>query len=160
MTGVSFQLETNGLAAALTRLNHLAALDKHELMEGLGRRGQEQTRHRIEVEKTTPGGAAWKPTSDGRGALFVTGAHLARSIDYTSGETEARWGSGFNGARILHFGGVIAPVNARVLAFSVGGKKVFAKKVTIPSRKFVGLSAANEQEMVDTAETFIGKALQ
>ena len=69
-------------------------LNKHELMDGLGRLGQMQTRRRLEVEKTSPAGDAWKKTTDGRAALFVGGTHLARSIDYISGETEARWGSG------------------------------------------------------------------
>jgi phage gpG-like protein len=160
MDGVSFHLETKGLSAVLARLNKAGALDKFELMEGLGRLGQMQTRKRIEVEKTTPHGAAWKPTSEGRGALFVTGTHLARSIDYVASETETRWGSGWIGARVHQFGAVITPKNGEALTFDLSGKQVFARRVTIPARAYVGLSKANEQEMIRTAERFVTKVLQ
>ncbi len=160
MNGVSFQVTTSGMEAALARLNRLSSLDKHELMDGLGRLGQMQTRRRLEVEKTSPDGAAWKKTVEGRGALFVDGTHLSRSIDYISGETEARWGSGVVYARIHQFGGVITPVKGKCLAFNLGGKKVFAKKVTIPARAYVGMSEANKTDMVLTAWEFIDKVLQ
>jgi phage gpG-like protein len=160
MEGVSFHLTVNGLRGVLTRLNKASALDKHELSEGLGRLGQQQTRRRLEVEKTTPEGKAWKPTIDGRGALFVTGTHLSRSIDYVPGESEARWGSGWIGARVHQFGAVITPKNGEALTFKVGGKQVFARKVTIPARAYVGLSKANEQEMIRVAERFLTKVLQ
>jgi phage gpG-like protein len=160
MQGVSFQISTSGLEAAIARLNRLSSLNKHELMDGLGRLGQEQTRHRLEVEHQSPEGVAWKKTTDGRAALFVDGTHLARSIDYASGESEARWGSGVVYARIHQFGGVITPVNGKALVFNLGGKKVFAKKVTMPARPYVGLSEANKTEMEKTAESFIDRAPQ
>ncbi len=160
MEGVSFRIDTSGLDGLLAKLSSASVLNKHELMDGLGRLGQEQTRKRIEVEKTTPAGASWKPTRDGRGALFVTGAHLARSIDYTSGESEARWGSGWIGARVHQYGATIKPVNAKVLCFMASGGKVFTKSVTIPAREYVGMSEANKAEMVKTAEGFLGKVLQ
>ena len=159
MNGVSFQVTTSGMEAALSRLNRLSSLDKHELMDGLGRLGQMQTRRRLEVEKTSPGGAEWKKTTDGRAALFVGGTHLSRSIDYISGETEARWGSGWIGARIHQFGGVIVPVNAKCLAFKIGAQTLFRKKVTIPARPYVGMSEANKTDMVLTAWEFIDKVL-
>ncbi|MBY6244131.1 phage virion morphogenesis protein [Methylosinus sp. Sm6] len=160
MDGVSFRLDVSGLQAALTRLNRLGALEKHELMEGLGRLGQQQTRRRIEVEKTTPAGEAWKPTIEGRGALFVTSTHLWRSIDYAAGETETRWGSGWIAARVHQFGAVIKPVAGQALTFMVGGKQVFAKRVTIPARTYIGLSKANEEQMIRTAERFISMVTQ
>ncbi len=159
MDGVSFTLETKGLESVLSKLQNASALNKHELMDGLGRLGQQQTKKRIEIEKTTPAGAAWPKTRDGRGALFVTGTHLARSIDYSSGESEARWGSGWIGARVHQFGATIVPKNAKALVFMAGGQKLFRKKATIPARPYVGLSEANKTEMISTAETFLGKVL-
>ncbi len=156
MDGVSFHIDTNGLDALITRLNTLSALETTELMDGLGKRGMEQTRHRLEVEKRTPEGAGWKPNIEGTSTLFSgNGKHLAESINYTFGPNEARWGSGWIGARVHQFGAVIKPVNAQFLAFTLGGKQVFAKAVTIPARKYVGLSAANEIEMIETAERFL-----
>ena len=132
MNGVSFQVTTSGMEAALSRLNRLSSLDKHELMDGLGRLGQMQTRRRLEVEKTSPGGDAWKKTTDGRAALFVGGTHLSRSIDYISGETEARWGSGWIGARIHQFGGVIVPVNAKFSRSRSAARRSSARRSPFP----------------------------
>ena len=129
-------------------------------MDGLGRLGQEQTRHRLEVEHRAAEGVPWKKTFDGRAALFVDGTHLARSIDYTSGESEARWGSGVVYARIHQFGGVITPVNAKCLAFNLGGKKVFSMKSVMPARPYVGLSEDNKREMVFASWEFLDKVLQ
>jgi phage gpG-like protein len=152
--GVSFHIDVDGLSAAIAKLNG-DPLRKQELMDGLGKLGVEQTKKRIEEEKTTPEGRAWRPNREGTSTLFSGGgAHLARSIDYASSESEARWGSGWVGARILHFGGAIVPVNAKALAFQAGGKLVFAKRVTIPARQYVGLSRENETEMIETAERF------
>jgi len=155
MDGVSFTLTPNGLDAAFSRFSRLSALNKHELMEGLARLGQQQTKHRIEVEKTSPAGVAWPKTRDGRGALFVSGAHFARSIDYKSTESEAIWGSGLIEARAHQFGATIVPKNAKALVFMAGGQKFFRKKVTIPPRPYVGLSEANRTAIVFTVWDFI-----
>lgn len=40
-------------------------------------------------------------------------------------------------ARIHEFGGVIVPKKAKFLHFIVGGREVFAKKVTIPKRPYM-----------------------
>jgi len=159
MDGVSISVELRGFEAAELKLQRLEQIVLGaELMDALGRLGQQQTKRRIEVEKTTPDGAAWPRTRDGRGALFVTGAHLDRSIDYEASATEARWGSGFIGARVHQYGAVITPKNAKVLAFVQGGQHFFAKKVTIPSRAYVGMSEANKTEMVDVAARFVAGA--
>jgi len=173
--GVSFHIDVNGLSAAIAKLNG-DALHTFELMDALGRLGQEQTRRRISSEKTTPEGRAWKPNKEGTSILFSGGgAHLSRSIDYSAGALEARWGSGWIGARVHQFGAVIRPVNAKFLAFIPGLASaqaagvanmhmatgmVFAKQVTIPRRTYVGLSVANEEEMIHTAERFIGMVFQ
>jgi phage gpG-like protein len=160
MDGISFTLEISGLDAALARLRATGHVEFYELLDGLSRQGMDQTRRRIEVEKTSPQGAAWKKTTDGRAALFVTGTHLARSIDHAVSGDAAIWGSGWIGARIHQFGAVIKPVNAKVLAFNIGSKKVFAKKATIPARPYLGVSEQNARELEDTAVKFIARHLQ
>jgi phage gpG-like protein len=158
--GVAFRLEVSGLDAMLTRLGATGRIEFQELLDGLSRQGMTQTRRRIEVEKTSPDGKAWPKTRDGRGALFVTGTHLARSIDHAVVGDSAIWGSGWIGARIHQFGGVIKPVNAKRLAFSIGGKKIFAKEVTMPARAYLGVSEANARALEQTAARFIGSILQ
>lgn len=40
-------------------------------------------------------------------------------------------------ARIHEYGGIITPQRARVLAFEVDGKMIFARRVTIPARPYM-----------------------
>ena len=152
---VTFQ----GLEVARARLSALARIEFHELMDGLARMGQQQTQRRIEEEKTSPDGAKWKPTVDGRAPLFVTGAHLARSIDHSASATEAHWGTGWIGARVHQFGATITPKSAKRLHFQLGGKSVFAKKSVIPARPYLGVSDANARDLERAAATFIERHL-
>lgn len=158
--GITITLDVGALPAAAARLGRLAALDTHRLMEGLGALGQSQTQRRISSEKTTPEGAAWPKSQEGGSTLFKTGSHLFDSIDHAASETQASWGSGWIGARVHQFGAVIKPVNAKQLAFTFMGKQVFAKQVTIPARKYLGVSEANAREMEATAIRFIERVLQ
>jgi phage gpG-like protein len=158
--GIAFKLEISGLDTMLARVAATGRIEFQELLDGLSRQGMEQTRRRIEVEKTSPEGKAWPKTTDGRGALFVTGTHLARSIDHAVVGDAAVWGSGWIGARVHQFGAVIKPVNARALKFSIGRQTLYRKKVTIPARPYLGVSVANARALEATAVRFIGSYLQ
>ncbi len=158
MAGLSFKLEVQGLGAVLTQMQSLEHIDKARLLDRLGTLGVSQTQRRLQSEKTSPAGAAWKKTKDGRGALFATGAHLNDTMDHRATAASVEWGTGWIGARVHQYGATIVPVKAKVLAFKVGGKSVFAKKVVIPARPFVGLSAANSVEMEKVALAFIAQA--
>lgn len=159
MAGVSITLQVNGLEATLTRLAKLHAVLHGELLEGLGALGVSQTQRRLTSEKTSPQGAAWPKTRDGRGALFATGAHLYDTMQHKAGASEVHWGTGWKYAPVHQFGAVIMP-KGKTLVFTSAGKKYFAKRVTIPARPFVGVSAANEIELVRTAERFVARYLQ
>ena len=158
MTGVSITIE--GLEVARAKLSALSRIEFHELMDGLARMGQQQTQRRIEDEKTSPEGAAWKPNLSGTSILFKTGA-LARSVDHAATATQAIWGvpaapvAGRPYARIHQFGGVITPKNAKRLRFELNGKAVFAKKVTMPARPYLGVSAQNASDLEQAAAKFI-----
>jgi phage gpG-like protein len=157
---VGVDITINGLAGALAMLEHLSGSGRAELMDGLARLGASQTQRRIQSEKTSPEGAAWPRTRDGRGALFATGAHLYQSIDHRSSDTTASWGTGWIGARVHQFGALIRPVNAKALAFRIGGKSAFAKSVTIPARPFIGVSSDNIEELRATAEAALARIAQ
>jgi phage gpG-like protein len=164
MDGISFTLEISGLDAALARLRATGHVEFYELLDGLARQGMDQTRRRIEIEETSPQGVAWKKTLDGRAPLFVTGAHLARSIDHAVSGDSAIWGSGWIAARIHQFGGVIKPVNGKALKFwwQHEGFVNFAvvKSVTMPARPYLGVSEQNARELEETAVRFIARYLQ
>ena len=159
MSGLNIQLEVSGLEAARARLNAMGGLQFSALLDKLGAQGVAQTQRRIQVEKTAPDGAAWPPTQAGGSILFKTGSHLSDSIQHAASAGEVHWGSGWIGAKVHQFGAVIRPVNARALAFTLGGKKVIAQQVTIPARAWLGVSAQNARELLDTAEAYVAKVL-
>lgn len=158
--GLSLSLEVAGLDALIARVGATGKLEFFQLLDTLGRMGVEQTRQRIEVEKTAPDGTPWKRTREGAPALFVTGAHLARSIDHAVSGMQAEWGTGWIGARVHQFGAVIKPVNGNALKFTSGGETYFRKKVEVPARPYVGVSAKNAEEMQAVAARFVARALQ
>ncbi len=161
MASLSIQLEVTGADAAIARLNALGRVaESQELLDGLGALGVAQTQKRISSEKTTPAGQPWKPSIEGGSILFKTGAHLFDSIQHAVQGHQVAWGSGWVGARIHQFGGVITPVNAKALVFNLGGVKVHAMRVLMPRRTWLGLSAANEHEMKRVAERFLAKVMQ
>lgn len=154
MSGVSISYDVTGIEGVDAILGRLDPLDGAELLEGLARLVQEQTRRRIRSEKTAPDGSAWPANRAGTSILMRSGM-LANSIDYAVSATQAIVGTGLRYARIHQHGGVIKPKAAKVLAFKVGGRTVFARKVTMPKREFLGVSAANAAELLDAAVRFV-----
>ena len=156
---VALEITEKGLNEALLKIDGIADAPTNELMEGIGRLVQEQTRRRIESEKTTPEGAAWAPNRAGTSTLFASGA-LSRSIDYAASADSVQVGSGLVYARIHQDGGTIRPKSARALVFRLGNRLVFAQSVTLPARTYLGLSAANQNEVIEAAEDWLERLLQ
>lgn len=146
---VRIEIRADGLEDALKRLLPLLDVDPEELMTGIGAIGESQTRRRIEEEKTAPDGSPWQPNRAGTSILLETGEHLLGSIAFTADADEAVWGASWEYAHVHQNGMVITPTSARALRFMSGGAAVFAKKVTIPARPFVGLSDENREEILD-----------
>ena len=159
MSGVSLEITEIGLTEALLPLEGIESAPREELAEGIGRLVQEQTRRRIEEEKTTPAGAAWKPNWQGSSILYASGA-LSRSIDYAASADSVEVGSGLVYARIHQDGGIIMPKSARALAFRMGNRFIQTQRVTIPARTYLGLSAANQNDVVDAAEDWLARLVQ
>ena len=93
MSGVAIEIDATGLTQRLSQLEGLADAPLDELAEGTGRLVQEQTRRRIEEEKTSPDGAPWKPNRAGTPILYQSGA-LSRSVDYIASPSQVQVGSG------------------------------------------------------------------
>lgn len=139
---------------ATPRLMALSALEQHELVTGLARRVQEQTRRRIRDTKTAPDGTPWKPNRAGTSTLLDSGA-LLRSIDFLVEGGQAIIGTGLVYARIHQRGGKIVAKTAKALRFLFGGKIVFARSVTIPARPYMGVSAEDARELEEIASDFV-----
>ncbi len=159
MSGVALEITSTGLDEALLKIDGLVDAPRAELMEGIGRLVQEQTRRRIEEEKTAPDGSAWKPNLAGTPLLYASGA-LSRSIDYAASEESVQVGTGLIYARPHQEGAVIEPKSAPALAFRLGNRLIFSKRVRLPARPYVGLSADNQNEIVEAAEDWVARLIQ
>ncbi len=137
------------------RLRSLSDIDLRPLMDALGFEGEAQTRRRIEVEKTSPDGAPWKPNSGGNPILEQDG-HLLDSITYAViGDDQVAWGSNRIYAAIHQHGGVIKAKDAPYLQFQVNGQWVRVSQVEIPARTYLGISQDNWADMADIINDFV-----
>ncbi len=153
---VSIRLDSTELDDALVRLEPLLDFEPAPLMAAIAALGESQTRRRIETEKTSPDGTPWVPNHNGTSILRETGRNLLDSVASTSSATQAEWGASWEFAHVHQFGAVIEPKDAKALAFQIGGQNVFAQKVVVPARAFVGISAENEIEIRDLVTDFLG----
>jgi phage gpG-like protein len=62
-------------------------------------------------------------------------------------------------AAIHQFGGTILPKKAKRLVFTLKGKTVFATRVTMPARPYLGVSAENAAEIERSIIGYLGRAL-
>jgi phage gpG-like protein len=155
MAGVS--IDTSQLDRVIARFMAAGSVPSDDLMEAIGAIGESQTRRRIAEEKTGPDGEAWPPNREGTSILLRTGDNLLASVAYVAGAGVAEWGAAWQHAHVHQFGAVIKPKQADRLVFTIGGKKVGAKKVTIPPRPFVGVSEANAQEIDEVLLDWVGR---
>lgn len=156
MSGVSITIDVSGLEAAIGKIERFAAIETGALLTAVGAIGEMQTRRRIESEKTSPDGAPWKPNREGTSILLRSGEHLRDSIAYEVAGDLVRWGSSWQFAHVHQNGATIA-AKGKALSFTSGGRRRYAKKVTIPARPFVGLSAGNGVELERVVTDFLGR---
>jgi phage gpG-like protein len=163
MSAIGVEIVNVGLEDALLKIEGIADAPFGELMDGIGRLVQGQTRRRIASEKTSPDGTAWKDNLAGSGVLHDSGA-LYDSIDYQAFPNGVLVGSGLVYSRIHQLGGTIVPRYMQALKFwwVAGGWVEFAivKSVTLPARPYLGLSADNRVEIVDATEDWLSRLVQ
>jgi phage gpG-like protein len=154
-------LEKGTLPAGVLAVHRLADLDEEALMTDIAFLGENQTRRRIESEKASPDGEPWKPNRQGTSILLDTGRNLRDSVASRASAAEAEWGASWEFAHVHQDGAVIVPKGADSLVFRVGnnGQPVFAQKVTIPARTFVGISSANARDIEDLVTDYLGALL-
>lgn len=159
MDGLTLKITDRGFDEALSRVDGIDQLDEHELLDGIGRFLQEDTRERIEVTKTAPDGSTWPANRAGTSTLYDTG-NLAASIDYQISGHSVYLGSALIYAAIHQMGGTILPKKGKFLVFMVGNALVFTTKVVIPARPYLGLSAANQNDIIEAVEDQLRRQFQ
>ena len=80
------------------------------------------------------------------------------AIGTTDGD-EVTLGTNLPYANVQNFGATIVPKNGKMLAFpGLGGVTVFAKKVVIPARPFMGIGAQDSADIDEKIQAVLAKA--
>lgn len=156
---VSITVNTHGIAAVVALLNRLESFRVEDGASLVAPILESQTRRRIESEKRSPQGVAWTPNRAGTSTLLKTGRHLRDSVaNRTAGPdaiVEAHW----QHAHVHQTGMTIVPRNAKRLVFFAGknAQPIFAARVKIPARQFIGLSKENHEEIVEELNAMLAE---
>lgn len=138
------------------RIGELGDMDTRPLMDEMGSLGASQTQRRIDSEKTAPDGTPWAPWSEsyaktrhGGHSLLVAEQNLLDSIEHIVGLTGdfVEWGSNL----------VYATSHQNGLDISVIGSR---RRITVPARPYLGLSAENEEDMAALVDDFVDRQMR
>ena len=165
MAGAAVELglrEIEGLARILNGVK-LGPKDRVQLLKDIGVEMEAQTQERFDAQKDTEGNP-WKELAQktrdcytqnglGGGSLLVQGGGLRDSVESrVSGSWSVLVGATKIYAAIHQFGGEIAPKNAPYLFVPGYGK---LKKVNIPARPYLGVSARDAADIAAVARRFV-----
>ena len=148
MAGATLTITLNDLPGIQKRLAKLT--DLQAFMSAIGGALEATTKDRFQTG-TAPDGTPWKPVKRG-GKPLVDTSRLVQSIHAQSDANSVRVGTNVIYAAIHQFGGDIKPKKAKALHFQVDGNSVFAKRVTIPARPFLGIGPADEAAIEDAIQ--------
>ena len=163
MAGASFKMDMSGMMRSFgSAVAHLT--ETKELMDEIGEMLVSSTKERFENGEG-PDGTSWKPSerakNEGGQTLLQTGTHLRSTITHDAGDDYVVVGTPNETFGAIHqFGGEIVPKGGGRLVFQAGGKTVFAKKVTIPARPYIGMSDDDMEEAKDMVVRFVQTAFK
>lgn len=150
MAGVKF----DGTAATASLRGLLAGIENPApLLAQLGEYTLRTTRDRFKTQ-TGPDGTAWsalqpwykKEKSQNKNrVLTLRGFLRGQLVSQVVGGKSVEVGSNLVYAAVHQFGGTIKPKSGKLLAF----RGHVAKSVTIPARPYLGLSDADQNELVE-----------
>ncbi len=153
---VQITVKDEGVLAALSRLA-MTPENKSALLDEIGISLAENTRLRF-GDQTSPEGQAWKPSiraqKQGGETLRDTG-RLMNSITHRVSSDSVEVGTKVAYAAMMHFGGTIRATGGGYLKFRIGNAWVQKRSVTIPARPFLGLDAADTQEVISLIDHFL-----
>jgi len=160
MAGTSFKMDLSGLEKMVSSAIHQLS-NSQELMEAVGEAWVSGTIERFE-QGVGPDGEAWKASrraEEEGGQTLVKDSHLKSSINSEASPSTVFVGTSNEVYGAIHqFGGEIKPKSGSKLAFEVGGKKVFANKVDIPARPYIGISEEDQEEAKAMVTAFMQEA--
>lgn len=168
MTGarLTLELQDREIRAAL-REWRITGRNPVPMFRAIGTRLVSNTQDRFDAE-TAPDGTPWKPVQE-PWASMKRGAGILResamrgglqgfiTFDVAGGELAV--GSNKIYAAVHQFGATIRPKSGPWLIFRTPGGRAFgaAHQVTIPARPYLGLSATDQEDILDTVEFFLAR---
>lgn len=164
MPGIAITLHVDatplsgGLKALLA-----AALDLGPAYDVIGRRWVDRNRERM-AQGVRPDGTAWTPSQravrEGGQTLLDT-RQLEDSLTHEADDKGVTIGTSLLKARALHFGATIVPKIKKFLRFYIPGAGwVFAKKVVLPPRPFIGVNQADGDEFAEILANHLRRRLE
>ena len=187
ISGIRVSVDVGPARAALERLQAIGA-DPRPLMDIAGSLLEASTRQRF-ADGRGPGGIPWPPskrqtyaarpggkpvkgevsrsamgpnrggrTLVDRGGLLASVTFEARSDQVEVGIIAKTPSAKF--AYVHQFGATIRPKKGPFLVFTgPDGHKVFARKVTIPARPFIGIDETDRRDLMEAWEDYIGSVV-
>ena len=176
---LKFNLQTDLIVNVLGRVE--AVLQSPSAMyKDMGEYLEQTTKQRFGTS-TAPDGKKWQPNSQATylallgekdtkkdGTLSKKGINrvmskrplvgqgiLMQDIHYQVSGNLLLVGSNMEYAATHQFGATIKPKNKKMLSWKIGNVSVFAKKVVIPARPFLGISVADKTELTNIVENHI-----
>lgn len=165
MSGALIEVDDAVVIDALGRLA-AAGGDPRGFLVNVGEILVASTRQRFRDE-ADPEGRPWAPLNPlyaagkpaGKKILEASGQLSHDSIVYQLAATELVVGTNRPHARVHQFGATIVPKSAAALVFSMGGETIRVKSVTVPARRFLGISADDRERIVEAADDFFADAV-
>lgn len=135
------------------------------LFDEIGAAVVKQTRRRFEQQRG-PDGKPWEPgqkqwdhaasqkdkkpgKKEKRGPkILLDSGRLWRSITHQATTQNVSVGTNLIYGRIHQLGGIIKPRRGKALVFRIGGAFVRVTRIIIPARPYLGLSAADERDIM------------
>lgn len=160
------RMDVSQVQSAFQRLAH-AVSDTTPIMRAIGTGLVANTQGRFDAE-VDPDGNAWAPLEPvyaagkrGPGILRESGMRggLQGSITYRAGRDQVTVGTNKIYGAIHQFGGEILPKHGKFLIFSLGGRTVKARSVTIPARPYLGVSSEDREMIVDVVTGALDRAI-
>jgi len=164
MTGARINVDDADILAGLKRIAALGD-DPEPALLAIGQILQASTLERFRTE-TDPTGKPWAPLNKeyakGRiqGKPILTQHGTLSQIVYQLAERSVAVGTNAIYGATHQFGATIKPKNAPALVFELAGAKVFAAKVEIPERPFLGISPDDREEILGTLQDVIAGAMR
>ena len=179
MSGIALTYDLSGVDRIAERIGKITGIDRRDLLDVVGATVESQTRRRLSEEKTAPDGTPWKALSEayknrkkGSGGILEAGGGLIDSMDHEVSEDAVEIGSNLIYSRIHQLGSsgepVTVPAHVRVIKKAFGQKLAFPVAVNvgsyafvqnIPARPYLGVSDANETEIIRVVDDYLDKAV-